>query len=440
MNKGDIMTTLTFYSGMRTIGGTVIAIEHNNHRLIFDFGYVVNSIFDDVLGPRPETLVQDALRLNALPKVDGIFSRADLGAMPIPSFEEDDRHTAFFISHMHLDHMASIGLLAPQIPIYVSPHSKKLYEALVAAGEGQPGHTPNLIAKAFDAPFTIGDMTVTLLSIDHDVVGASGLKVDTPDGTIVYTGDYRFHGHYPEKLDGFIQATKDCDVLITEGVTVSFIDDDRVLVPGKENPEESRDEYALIQDLETHCHEQKGLLCLNIYNRNIHRLEAILDMMHRTHRTMVLTEKTATLLKNYADRTDYKIMGKDITVDTINETPGAYMLQTTYETTMSLLDMNLKDALYIHSNGVPLGDYDPAYGRLLALLETIHLPFLLLPCGGHAHPDQLQYMIEAINPKTLVPYHSFAPERLVVPGKEQVLPEPYSKYHLEDGQLGRMPS
>lgn len=429
------MTKVTFYSGMRTIGGTVIAIEHKDHRLIFDFGYVVNSIFDDVLSPRPGSLVTDALRLKALPLVDGIFSKDDLGDFDLGSYEEDHRETAFFISHMHLDHMASIGLLAPEIPIYVSAHSKKLYEGLVVAGDGQPGYKPNLIDKAFNQPFMIGEMKVSLIAIDHDVVGASGLKVETPEGSIVYTGDYRFHGHFPEKMDGFIAATTGSDVLITEGVTVSFVEEDRVLEPIKENPEASRNEYQLIEALASLCKERKGLLCLNLYNRNIHRIEGVLDMVKEVGRTFVLDDSTAKLINYYCHRQDYKILDTDISIEDINANPDKFILQTTYKTTMRLMDLNLEDGLYIHSNGVPLGDFDPSYKRVLALLETLGLEFMAMPCGGHAHPDQLQYMVQAINPKTLVPYHSFAPEKLEVPGKAQVLPEAYSSYELVDGML-----
>lgn len=436
------MTTIKFYSGMRTIGGTVIAIESDGHRLMFDFGYVVKPVFDEHLKPRNLT---DKLRMQMLPGVDGIFSKSELQHYPLVPYEDSDLTTCFFISHMHLDHMSSLEHIASDIPIHMSNISMNVYNALCDIGEQKTIH--NLVGKAFDEPFDFGPFTLTIIPVDHDVPGASGLKVETPDGTITYTGDLRFHGHDTTLSHEFIQKVKNTDVLISEGVTISFIDEDRVLIPNPDIPEGGRTESLLKADFTEILNEYEGVVFFNIYHRNIYRVLNLIDVANENNRIAVLESQTANLISHFTNRQDFMVIryekdGPDATLgfdtistDVIRKEPGRYLMQVSYNNTMELLDLDLEKAVYVHSNGTPLGDYDPAYGRLTLLLEIVNLPFVSLACGGHAHPDQLKYMVESIRPKTLVPYHSFAPQFLTNDTGACVLPEPGDTYVLESGKL-----
>lgn len=437
------MTEIKFYSGMRTIGGTVISITYEQHRLIFDFGYVVKPVFDEYLKPRKLT---DKLRMQMLPKVEGIFSKEELGDYDVQSCEDSKLETAFFISHMHLDHMSSLEHIGCNIPIFMSSDSKTMYKALVDVGEQKALN--NLFGKPFNEPFVHGPFILTILPVDHDVPGASGLMIESPDGTITYTGDIRFHGHDPSLSHKFIEKARNTDVLISEGVTISFIEEDRVLVPNPELPEGARTEQILMADFEAVCQSHTGSVFFNIYHRNIYRILNIIDMANKNNRKPVLEYETAKLISHFTDQSDFLVLDyniggydlpyKTISPEDISKSKDAFLMQMSYGNTMTLLDMNLEDAAYIHSNGTPLGDYDPAYARLTLLLEMLGLEFISLPCGGHAHPDQLKYMVEAISPKTLVPYHSFAPQHLMNDKGNQILPEPGDRYMLTEGQFTKI--
>ncbi len=43
------MTTLTFYNGLREIGGTFVVVETDEARCMFDFGFAVMDRMDDRL-------------------------------------------------------------------------------------------------------------------------------------------------------------------------------------------------------------------------------------------------------------------------------------------------------------------------------------------------------------------------------------------------------
>ncbi len=50
--------------------------------------------------------------------------------------EESQFNTAVFITHLHLDHMSAIGMVAPQIPVYMHQNAILIERALETTGDG----------------------------------------------------------------------------------------------------------------------------------------------------------------------------------------------------------------------------------------------------------------------------------------------------------------
>ena len=79
--------------------------------------------------------------------------------------------------------------------------------------------------------------------------------------------------------------------------------------------------------------------------------------------------------------------------------------------------------IYIHSNAVPLGPYDPNYEPFVSRFKQHNIEFITVSCSGHAHPKDLIKIINLIKPKLLVPIHSYKPERLYNEHGERLLPK-----------------
>ena len=119
---GNRQTEFVMYSGLHTIGGVNMAITYGNDRVIFECGLAYDpatDVFDGTVRPRDKNWVRDKLRLGILPRIEGIYRRQDLGDDPLESAEESQLNTAVFITHLHLDHMAFMGMIAPQVPVYL---------------------------------------------------------------------------------------------------------------------------------------------------------------------------------------------------------------------------------------------------------------------------------------------------------------------------------
>lgn len=174
----------------------------------------------------------------------------------------------------------------------MSSDSLRLYRRLEANNDLQAGGAhKNCIGIDYGTTFTVGDISVKVLPIDHDVIGASGFLITTPDGSICYTGDYRFHGFHPEVTEQFAKEVKGADVMITEGVTISFDDVDMLSL---EEPEDAgRTEESLQTEMMELAQNKKGLLVINPYNRNVERLHRLIGSLAGVGRTLVLDEVAA---------------------------------------------------------------------------------------------------------------------------------------------------
>lgn len=419
------MTKITFYQGLKEIGGTFVAVETKKARCMFDFGFSVTTPMDEKIQKRKSSYGADYIRLGQLPAVDGIYGKRTAQKTGVLPFGKSKKNCFFIISHMHIDHMGGLASLHQEIPVYMSEDSLRLYRRLEANGEaGERGHE-NCIGVGYGESFAVDDISVKLLPVDHDVVGACGFVITTPEGTVSYTGDYRFHGFHPELTEAFAKEAKGVDILITEGVSVSFSDVDMRSLEGPDLT--IRTEKMLLEEFEGVCCKEKGLLVMNPYNRNVERLYWLHKSAEKMGRTVIFDAVSADYLSEFypeerlavyqaaikkynsgQERERWQIVRKK---DLLKE-PGKYVLQLEYRDMMELLDLYPVVSRYLHIDGAPLGSYDPSWQNLQAMLKRLRIPHDVRGIGGHAQPYGIKQLIDQIEPGILVPLHSLRPDQV----------------------------
>ena len=132
---------------------------------------------------------------------------------------------------MHLDHSKIINYLNPSIPLYTLEGTKSLLNTLNINDDflfplhnKKDSNTREIIGVKENEVIEVGKIKVKVMPVDHDAYGACGLLIKTPDLVISYTGDIRLHGYRKEDTLKFCKESENCDVLLIEGVTVSFKD------------------------------------------------------------------------------------------------------------------------------------------------------------------------------------------------------------------------
>lgn len=449
------MTKITFYKGLKEIGGTFVCVETDSTRCMFDYGFAVNDRVDSKILKRQDSYVEDCINLGMLNGVDGIFDRKTAAKTGLKPYEERDKECFFVISHMHIDHMGGLGCLHPDLPVYMSEESVLLYSELAHNNEVEHAvHCKCYSIPAYDT-VTVGDITVKCVPIDHDVIGACGFIISTADGDVTYTGDYRLHGFHPEVTRRFAEECKNTDVLITEGVTVSFEDIDILSLT---EPEEApKTEYDLLSEVAEYAKNNDGLIVVNPYARNVERIHALINTFADCGRTLLLDKKSASyvhafypadeikiyepLLSYQKDNEEFASIDDSLGFDTVSReevisNPAKYALQLDYFYMFELIELKGIASKYIHMDGVPLGDYDPSYAKLKQLLAFLNIEYVFASLGGHAKPYYLRTVIDQIAPKNLIPLHSFRPWQVdsKMAGK-RILPEFMDSYELKNGQL-----
>ncbi|MFT9077341.1 MBL fold metallo-hydrolase [Ethanoligenens sp.] len=447
-------TRIRFWGGLNTIGGTIVSLEHGGFRIVFDFGIIENQtsgILRYGIHTKPDQSVRDFLKLKRLKPIDGLYRAEDIAELPLCPAESNGK-TAVCITHLHIDHMGALGLLSPLVPVFLSKPSRVLYEALHFVEDGADWN-PQI--QAVDAMQSIvwGPFIVTFLEVDHDVPGACALHIAAPDVRLLYTGDVRLHGRHPEKTLRMAETarTLGVDVALVEGTS---------LRGREEDPLEIKADSGLLSDTVTEddvrermaalIAKTNGLVVLNLYPRNIERIDAAMDAAMRNGRTLVLDPKTAFVAKQMGCMQHFRVLAGGhqdvpegfsqdawhwINTDEINHAPHLFVLQNTYQNSLDLLHLDLQDGLYIHTGGTPLGIYDPRYPSFRDFVHFLGIDIVSIYCGGHAFPGNLKYLAERLSATVTVPLHSLHPERLAIELNGSFLPRYGIRYLFENGRL-----
>jgi ribonuclease J len=449
--------TIHFYGGIGTIGGTKIIVQEGEFRVLFDFGlnYAPGGDFWSArIQPRTGTArLRDLMALGYVPAIDGLYKPADAASAGLEPGESD--RTQVFISHLHLDHMAVADLIADPIPVWMHADSLRLFRAVATTGE-QPAVPVGARAFEWFQPIQVGPIKVTPVPVDHDIPGATALLIETSAGTVVYSGDLRLHGAHPERVEQFIRAARSVgpQILLIEGTRLGEAE------PTPERPG-TLPEPAVPGRVVEILKETQGLGLITLYPRNTERIEQIIAALPQTGRTLVLSAEMAHVYQAmggdlrqvaiYQRHRDRQALAQGTAEGWLRElfTSGVkvldaaavradesrYLLQLFYWDINELVDLKPgAGSVFIHSNGEPLGRFDPAFELFARWLDAFGLKLESVPSTGHAAHADLLAVVKQIAPAILMPIHSRTPELLEVEGQKRILPELGAKYDIVSGE------
>lgn len=193
------MTKIRTYN-KNQIGGCVVTIETEKSKIAIDFG-------SNLPGSEGENVEIEGLSCGKA-AFDGVF-----------------------FTHYHGDHVGRMGQILPEISLYMGELAKRTMQVINETLRDEEhlallGNDTRITTLVENTPIKIngGDIVVTPYSVDHSAYEAFMFLIETPDKTILHTGDFRGHGYRGKKgllpmIDYYIrrQGKRDVDVLITEG-------------------------------------------------------------------------------------------------------------------------------------------------------------------------------------------------------------------------------
>ncbi|BCJ37778.1 MBL fold metallo-hydrolase [Actinocatenispora thailandica] len=425
------MSTVEFFGGLGVIGSSKILVSHGGHRVLLDIGLDIpagGDLFRAPVTPRPGRDLADRLRVGAAPRIPGLFDPAllpgadedrELAALAQPAGE-----TAVFVSHPHLDHVGLAGFVRPDLGVHAHHDAVRLLAALADTGAGLPGREPAWRPLHDGEIVHCGEISVECVPVDHDVPGASGYLVRTPDGVLAYTGDIRFHGRHPDRSESFVDRAAGCDLLVTEGTTLGW--------PAADG--RPRDEDDVAASYRTLLRETSGLILLALYPRDVERAAEFVACTETAGRRLLWPAQVAAFLNRLGVAAE---SADSVPPAQLHAAPGDFVVAPEPYEFPALLDLPLSvDSAYVHANGEPLGAFDPRWSLLTGWLATLSVPLHTIGCSGHASQDDLHRMVQRIHPATVAPIHTTEPTRLHPPiGTRRLVPEYGTRYTLTGDPL-----
>lgn len=448
------MTSVTLFAGERSIGGTQIVVEAQGARLLFDIGLPFNPGVGPFagVGRRRGRELADLLQLGEAPHIPGIYGPVHTeGVTAPPGIPATDGPVAIALSHSHLDHSHVVGFVDEDVPVYASPATSRILPVLSDTGMSLGTLSRPIEAIEPGNSFGVGPMRVSLLPVDHDVAGASGMIIETPDGNIAYSGDIRLHGLHPERSLSFARAARDAEarLLILEGTRLFPPPE-----PGAPPPSPERFEADVAPRVREILEATRGLAIITLTPENGERVENIARVAQTAGRLLVLTPDalafTVAALGHSPgapvgvyrpDReplTDTSAASSDppgtetrvVTTSEIAASPESYLLRLPLEQFADLLNLNPQGGVIMTSNGPPLGPFDPAFATMTWWAERMDMRVADASSTGHAHAHDLSTLANHSGAPTIMSIHSRYPEMLNVAPERLFLPERGRRYDL----------
>ncbi len=407
---------LIIHRGTNEIGGTCIEITTGNTRLLVDFGMpLVNSKGEPFVFKEYEHLsVNELVNQGILPDIQGAYTS---NGKPV---------NGLLLSHAHADHFGLMNYLHSQIPVWLGEASHTILEInKVFLQRETIINNPNYFYV--NKPFFIGDIKITPYLNDHSAFDAYSFLIEAEGKKLFYSGDFRGHGRKAKAYRWFLHnPPKDVDYLLVEGTTVGR----------KDLPQKTEDDIE--DELSSIFKKSDNINYIYTSSQNIDRLVSINNASLRAKKVFVVDIYTANVLdtlarfsrlptplkgfqnikvlypyryttklfkRGFGDRA-YRFTSHKIQKTEISANPSRYVLlvRPSMDIDINKIETTHGNLIYSMWEGYK---EQPSTRKFIDLLKSKNFRLINLHTSGHADIKTLVEYADAINPKVIIPIHTF---------------------------------
>jgi ribonuclease J len=371
--------------GVNEIGKNMYVLETNNQIFIVEAGLMV---------PGDEMLGIDAV----IPDISYLI-------------ENQDKIKGIFLTHGHVEQIGGLPYILKKLnaPIYGTKFTLGLVKAELKVDQSV---TLNEVNQHHSLKFE--DITVTFFRTTHNIPDSIGIIFDTPQGAIVYTGDFKFDqtsvGLFGTDLEKMAQAgRKGVLCLLSDSVNA-------------ENPGYSGSEHQVSLFLSEAFYQQKGRIIIVTYATNIQRLQYIVQAAKESKRKIIFVGKKLTESVELARDLDYIQIPEEMLVswnerNKLSEEEVVIIasgpqgdpigaLSKLAKGTHKQIQVKKGDSVVIAAAPTPATEITIA--RSIDLLYRAGVNIIYdkeIDVSGHGSHEDIKLMLNLMNPKYLIPIH-----------------------------------
>ncbi|HIR49221.1 MAG TPA: ribonuclease J [Candidatus Faecimonas gallistercoris] len=383
-------TKIIVLGGLGEVGKNMYCVMHNDAIVIIDAG---------VSFPESELMGVDYV----LP--DFTFLK-----------ENENKIKALLITHGHEDHIGGIPFLLQSInipAIYAPNHAKELISVKL---QDKNIRYDNLHVYTDKTKLKFKDIEVEFFRITHSIPDSHGISINTPDGRIVTTGDYKFDlTPIGPMADLYKMAA-----LGEKGVDLLIGDSTNALNEGFSTSESVVDQT--LGEMFDKCKTNRIIIAT--FASNIYRVKHIFETCYKHNRKICIFGRSMENNINISINNGY-INHKELIVsaeEANNLKPGEVTILCTGSqgeplAALSRISNGTHKQIKLRPDDVVIFSSSAIPGNALSISKTINKLYLKgvkvytnssladLHTSGHANEDEIKLMIRLIKPKYLMPFH-----------------------------------
>jgi len=346
---------------------------------------------------------------DSIPGVDLIY--------PDPGFIVDKKNDllGIVLTHAHEDHIGAIVHIWPKLKckIYATPFTSILITEKFK--EKKIDISKHLEIVQLNGKINLNPFNIEFITLTHSILEPNGLKIDTPVGTILHTGDWKCD---PNPLIGDKIDEERLKKIGKGGVLAMICDSTNVFSVGR-----AGSELDVRKNLLKVIDRLKNKIIVTSFASNVARMETIFYCAKKSNRKISLVGRSmhriykaarqCGYLKNVMDPIDPREV-KNISKDKIiylctgsqGEPMGAMMR--IINKTHPDVSIESGDAVIFSSKIIP-GNEKKLYNLHNKLvkegIEVISEEDEFVHVSGHPNREDLRDMYNWIKPKSVIPVH-----------------------------------
>ncbi|GMK42277.1 ribonuclease J [Paenibacillus sp. CCS19] len=332
--------------------------------------------------------------------------------------ENRDKVRGILVTHGHEDHIGGLPfvLKSLNVPVFGTKLTLGLIEGKLKEA-GLLGETKRILINA-DSEVQLGSITATFFKTNHSIPDSLGVCLDTPEGRVVHTGDFKFD-HTP--VNGEFADLQRIAEIGSKGVLALLSDSTNAERPGF-TPSES----VVGHNLEEIFRKATQRVVVATFASNVHRIQQVVNAAAATRRKIAVVGRSMVNVVSIAGELGYlnipegmiiepeevNKMAADRVVILCTGSQGEPMSALTRmaRSTHRKIDILPGDTVIIAATPIPGNERH--VGRTVDELFRLGANVIYGPgsvsgvhVSGHGSQEELKLMLNLIRPKFFIPIH-----------------------------------